>query len=78
MEGPKWCGKTTTAEQLAKSVIYMDDPDKITEHITMANIGPRDLLLGDNPRLLERLNVTPGLDRGSFFISSVYTFYRTS
>ena len=21
IEGPKWCGKTTTAEQLAKSVI---------------------------------------------------------
>ena len=26
IEGPKWCGKTTTAEQQAKSVIYMDDP----------------------------------------------------
>ena len=23
VEGPKWCGKTTTAEQLAKSVLYM-------------------------------------------------------
>ena len=26
IEGPKWCGKTTTAEQIAKSVLYMDDP----------------------------------------------------
>lgn len=61
VEGPKWCGKTTTAEQLAGSVIYMDDPDKITEHITMANIRPRDLLLGDNPRLLDEWQIAPQL-----------------
>ena len=28
IEGPKACGKTTTAEQQAKSIIYMDDPVK--------------------------------------------------
>ena len=61
LEGPKWCGKTTTAEQLAGSVLYMDDPDKITEHITMANIRPRDLLLGDNPRLLDEWQIAPQL-----------------
>ena len=61
VEGPKWCGKTTTAEQLAKSVIYMDDPDKITEYITMANIRPRDLLIGDNPRLLDEWQIAPQL-----------------
>jgi MoxR-like ATPase len=27
IEGPKGCGKTTTAEQRAGSVLYMDDPD---------------------------------------------------
>ena len=61
VEGPKWCGKTTTAEQLAQSVIYMDDPDKITEHITVANICPRDLLIGDNPRLLDEWQIAPQL-----------------
>lgn len=61
VEGPKWCGKTTTAEQLAGSVLYMDDPDKITEHITMANIRPRDLLLGNNPRLLDEWQIAPQL-----------------
>lgn len=61
VEGPKWCGKTTTAEQLAGSVLYMDDPDKITEHITMANIRPKDLLLGDNPRLLDEWQIAPQL-----------------
>ena len=61
IEGPKWCGKTTTAEQHAQSVLYMDDPDKITEHITMANIRPRDLLMGDNPRLLDEWQIAPQL-----------------
>ena len=28
IEGPKWCGKTTTAEQIAASVVYMYDPEK--------------------------------------------------
>ena len=28
IEGPKWCGKTTTAEQLTASILYMDDPEK--------------------------------------------------
>lgn len=28
IEGPKWCGKTTTAEQIANTVIYVDDPEK--------------------------------------------------
>ena len=26
VEGPKWCGKTTTSEQHAQSILYMDDP----------------------------------------------------
>lgn len=28
IEGPKWCGKTTTAEQVAGSILYMADPEK--------------------------------------------------
>ena len=61
VEGPKWCGKTTTAEQLAKSVIYMDDPDKITEHLVMADVHPRDLLSGESPRLLDEWQIAPQL-----------------
>ena len=34
IEGPKWCGKTTTAEQLAASVLYMDDPERKQQNIT--------------------------------------------
>ena len=33
IEGPRWCGKTTTAEQLAVSILYMDDPEKKEQNI---------------------------------------------
>ena len=26
--GPKWCGKTTTGEQFARSTVKLQDPDK--------------------------------------------------
>ncbi len=32
IEGPKWCGKTTTAEQLARSVIYVSEPGKVRQN----------------------------------------------
>ena len=35
IEGPKWCGKTTTAEQLAESILYMDDPEKKEQNIAL-------------------------------------------
>ena len=40
IEGPKWCGKTTTAEQLAESILYMDDPESIHQNLTLAEIDP--------------------------------------
>ena len=44
IEGPKWCGKTTTAEQLAASILYMDDPEKKVQNITMSELNPKRLL----------------------------------
>ena len=35
IEGPKWCGKTTTALQVAKSTIRMDEPAKRENNIRM-------------------------------------------
>ena len=46
IEGPKWCGKTTTAEQIASSVLYMDDPEKREQNIQMAELNPKRLLSG--------------------------------
>ena len=36
IEGPKWCGKTTTAEQKAASVLYLDDPENIEQNLMLA------------------------------------------
>ena len=57
IEGPKWCGKTTTAEQQAKSVIYMDDPKKVKENLLKADLAPQELLEGEHPRLLDEWQI---------------------
>ena len=44
IEGPKWCGKTTTAKQQAKSFISMDRPDMTRQNQQMAEISPKTLL----------------------------------
>lgn len=61
IEGPKWCGKTTTAEQHAKSILYMDDPSKVKENLVTADLAPQDLLIGDTPRLLDEWQIAPQL-----------------
>ena len=61
IEGPKWCGKTTTAEQVAESVLYMDEPGKKEQNIEMSNLRPQNLLLGKTPRLIDEWQVAPKL-----------------
>lgn len=61
IEGAKWCGKTTTAEQIAQSVLYMSDPEKKRQYLEMAEINPKQLLAGKNPRLLDEWQLAPKL-----------------
>lgn len=61
IEGPKWCGKTTTAEQIAASVLYMDDPEKKEQNITMSDLNPKWLLKGATPRLIDEWQLAPKL-----------------
>lgn len=61
IQGPKWCGKTTTAEQLATSVIYMDEPERKEQNIQMADISPSVLLEGATPRLIDEWQIAPKL-----------------
>lgn len=61
IEGPKWCGKTTTAEQLAASILYMDDPEKKAQNITMSELNPKRLLKGATPRLIDEWQLAPKL-----------------
>lgn len=59
--GPKWCGKTTTAQQQAKSVLKMQDPDYIKGYMATAEVKPSLLLKGENPRLIDEWQVAPVL-----------------
>ena len=61
IEGPKWCGKTTTAEQIAESVLYMDEPEKKEQNITMSELNPKMLLKGATPRLIDEWQIAPKL-----------------
>lgn len=59
--GPKWCGKTTTGEQKAKSVLRMQDPDRRDGYLATASAKPSLLLKGANPRLIDEWQVAPVL-----------------
>ena len=59
IEGPKACGKTTTAEQQAKSILYMDDPSNIQQNIQLAETNIKRLLQGENPRLIDEWQIAP-------------------
>lgn len=61
IEGAKWCGKTTTAEQAAKSVIYMDETGKMEENISLARLKPERILSGEQPRLIDEWQLAPVL-----------------
>ena len=61
IQGPKWCGKTTTAEQQAKSVVYMDEPEYMDQNIELASLSPKKLLAGATPRLIDEWQLAPQL-----------------
>ena len=61
IEGPKWCGKTSTAEHIAQSALYMQDPDAFDENMLKAKTKPSLLLEGKTPRLLDEWQVAPVL-----------------
>ncbi|MDR0948626.1 MAG: AAA family ATPase, partial [Lachnospiraceae bacterium] len=61
IEGAKWCGKTTTAEKHAASVLYMSDPDQKEQNLQLAEISPTLLLKGAAPRLIDEWQLAPKL-----------------
>ncbi|MCI6584395.1 MAG: DUF4143 domain-containing protein [Mobiluncus porci] len=61
IEGPKWCGKTTTAQQHSKSALYLQDPDMREEYLQTADVKPSLLLAGKQPRLLDEWQDAPVL-----------------
>lgn len=61
IEGAKWCGKTTTAEQIAKSTLYMNDPKNTAQNRRLASLDPSLLLDGEKPRLIDEWQIAPEL-----------------
>ena len=59
IEGPKWCGKTTTAKQLAKSVLDLGDASVLKQSMQMIEISPKTLLEGETPRLIDEWQALP-------------------
>ena len=61
IQGPKWCGKTTTAEQISNSILYMAKPEDKEQNLTLADINPSLLLNGNTPRLIDEWQIAPKL-----------------
>ncbi len=61
IEGPKWCGKTRTAEERAGSKLLMQDPDYTESYLKAADTKPSLLLRGETPRLLDEWQMAPVL-----------------
>lgn len=59
IEGAKWCGKTSTAERIAKSKLYMQQPETKSQNIQLAEIAPKRLLDGETPRLIDEWQLAP-------------------
>lgn len=59
LKGPKWCGKTSTAAKIAKSAVFMQDPDSSANLIALANSKPSVLLEGQTPRLIDEWQMAP-------------------
>ncbi len=61
IQGPKWCGKTTTAEQISNSILYMAKPEDKSQNLILADINPTILLEGNTPRLIDEWQIAPKL-----------------
>ena len=59
IEGPKWCGKTTTAKQLSKSILDLGDSSVLMQSSQLIEISPQALLEGKTPRLIDEWQALP-------------------
>ena len=61
IEGPKWCGKTTTAKQMAKSILDLGDSSVLMQSSQIIEISPQALLEGKTPRLIDEWQALPAI-----------------
>ncbi|MBQ6956841.1 MAG: ATP-binding protein [Bacteroidales bacterium] len=69
VQGPKWCGKTTTAIHSAGSVLYMDDPRQVANNLSLAENDPLQLFEGLKPKVIDEWQIAPKLwDAARFYV----------
>lgn len=90
ISGPQGCGKTTTASQVSKSILRLQDPEFREKSVILAKLKPSELLKGDQPRLLTewqiapqvwdsiRLNVDQNDDPGLYILTSAIVANKNS
>lgn len=61
VEGPKWCGKTTTAKQYSKSLLDLGDSAVLLNSQIALQVNPSSLLSGETPRLVDEWQTIPSL-----------------
>lgn len=59
IKGPKWCGKTTSSERFAKSIVKFQDENQRAKYDSIMAILPNQILEGENPRLIDEWQVYP-------------------
>ncbi len=57
--GPKWCGKSTTAERVAKSIVYMQDKTNQQQNVELAKLNPKLFLDNPTPMLIDEWQIIP-------------------
>lgn len=61
LEGPKWCGKTTTAKQMAKSLLDLGNTAILRDALETYQVKPMSLLIGETPKLIDEWQSIPEL-----------------
>lgn len=61
IQGPKWCGKTTTAQRFAESSLSLSDPAGNFAALQLARIDPAQAIVGATPRLIDEWQEEPKL-----------------
>ena len=61
IEGPKWCGKSTTAAQAARNRYTYRDPSTREQNMMLAKASPKRFLQGDAPKLIDEWQVVPSI-----------------
>lgn len=59
LKGPKWCGKSTSASRIAKSIIFMQDPSTREQNIALAKASPKIFLDKETPLLIDEWQTIP-------------------